>query len=217
MGLRQDTADSTAGLSEIIVTAQKREQNVQDVPISVIALSAQQLKGQWVTDIKIWRADPGLTVTSTTSETSPRRAFAASAPSRQPGSRILRGIVIDASTAPQRSGLRQPRRTTASKFWRPAGELFGKNNDAGVITLLTSGPLPTFGVPAKSPTATTTIARFPAPSPGPSAHIGISPVRRLPKTRWFLLRRYRSGRTPTADSIIAMSTRYAASTCSPRR
>ena len=31
-------------LMEIIVTAQKREQNIQDVPISVIALSAQQLQ-----------------------------------------------------------------------------------------------------------------------------------------------------------------------------
>jgi len=28
-------------LTEIIVTAQKREQNIQDVPISVIALSSQ--------------------------------------------------------------------------------------------------------------------------------------------------------------------------------
>jgi iron complex outermembrane receptor protein len=39
-------------LTEIIVTAQKREQNIQDVPISVIALSAQQLKDAGVTDIK---------------------------------------------------------------------------------------------------------------------------------------------------------------------
>src|SRR5882762_5217866 len=56
-------------LTEIIVTAQKREQNIQDVPISVIALSAQQLRDGGVTDIKNLQAlTPGLTVTSTTSE-----------------------------------------------------------------------------------------------------------------------------------------------------
>ena len=37
---------SQPSLTEIIVTAQKREQNIQDVPISVIALSAQQLQGR---------------------------------------------------------------------------------------------------------------------------------------------------------------------------
>jgi iron complex outermembrane receptor protein len=56
-------------LTEIIVTAQKREQNIQDVPISVIAFSAQQLKDGGVSDIKNLQAlTPGLTVTSTTSE-----------------------------------------------------------------------------------------------------------------------------------------------------
>src|SRR3984957_11043371 len=38
-----DTA-SQPSLTEIIVTAQKRAQNIQDVPISVIALSAQPLE-----------------------------------------------------------------------------------------------------------------------------------------------------------------------------
>ena len=39
-------------LPEVIVTAQKRAENIQDVPISVIALSAQELKDSGVTDIK---------------------------------------------------------------------------------------------------------------------------------------------------------------------
>src|ERR1700722_2609848 len=56
-------------LTEIVVTAQKREQNIQDVPISVIALSAQQLKDAGVTDIKNRQAlTPGLSYTSPTSE-----------------------------------------------------------------------------------------------------------------------------------------------------
>ena len=49
---RAQEATSTPGLAEIIVTAQKRSENIQDVPISVIALSAQQLQDSGVTDIK---------------------------------------------------------------------------------------------------------------------------------------------------------------------
>src|ERR1700680_3529975 len=60
---------NTPVLTEIIVTAQKRAQNIQDVPISVIALSAEQLRDGGVTDFKNLQAlTPGLTVTSTTSE-----------------------------------------------------------------------------------------------------------------------------------------------------
>ena len=47
-------------LTEIIVTAQKREENIQDVPISVIALSGQQLQDAGVKDIKnLTGSDPG--------------------------------------------------------------------------------------------------------------------------------------------------------------
>ena len=60
---------SQTTLMEIVVTAQKREQNLQDVPISVIAISGQQLKDAGVTDIKNLTAlTPGMTTTSTTSE-----------------------------------------------------------------------------------------------------------------------------------------------------
>src|ERR1700750_3154685 len=53
------------GLAEIIVTAQKRSENLQDVPISVVAVSAEQLKDAGVTDIRnLTILTPGLTVTS---------------------------------------------------------------------------------------------------------------------------------------------------------
>ncbi|MGH8199221.1 MAG: TonB-dependent receptor plug domain-containing protein, partial [Steroidobacteraceae bacterium] len=65
------TIASPTELEEVIVTAQKREQNEQDVPISVIALSGQQLQDAGVTNIKnLAVLTPGITVTSTTSENS---------------------------------------------------------------------------------------------------------------------------------------------------
>jgi len=43
-------ADSFAGLEEVIVTAQKREQSLQDVPISVTAVSGDRMENALVTD-----------------------------------------------------------------------------------------------------------------------------------------------------------------------
>ena len=58
-------ASSAPALEEIIVTAQKRSENLQDVPISVVALSAQQIKDAGITDIRnLTILTPGLTVTS---------------------------------------------------------------------------------------------------------------------------------------------------------
>ena len=58
-------ASSPPALEEIIVTAQKRSENLQDVPISVVALSAQQIKDAGITDIRnLTILTPGLTVTS---------------------------------------------------------------------------------------------------------------------------------------------------------
>ena len=39
-------AQDGGGLEEIVVTAQRREQNLQDVPISVSAFSAEQIEKQ---------------------------------------------------------------------------------------------------------------------------------------------------------------------------
>jgi iron complex outermembrane recepter protein len=53
-------ADSNA-LSEIIVTAQKREQNVQDVPLSISAIGADELATNNVTDIsRLGNLVPGM-------------------------------------------------------------------------------------------------------------------------------------------------------------
>src|ERR1044072_7486194 len=58
-------------VDEIVVTAQKREQNLQDVPIVVTALPEALLENTGVKDIKdMTILVPGLTVTSTSNESS---------------------------------------------------------------------------------------------------------------------------------------------------
>ena len=44
-------ADDDSGIGEIIVTAQRREENLQDVPISVSAFGAEAIKEKGLTDI----------------------------------------------------------------------------------------------------------------------------------------------------------------------
>ena len=141
---------SRAELKEVIVTAQKREQNLQDVPIAVIALSRQQLQDAGVTDIKNMAVlTPGLTVTSTTSENSTTaRIRGIGTVGDNVGLESSVGVVID--------GVYRPRNgvgfgdigdiESIEVLEGPQGELFGKNNDAGIINILTERPARTFGV-----------------------------------------------------------------------
>jgi iron complex outermembrane recepter protein len=143
-----ETASSTE-LTEVIVTAQKREQNLQEVPIAVIALSGQQLQDAGVTDIKNMTAlTPGLTVTSTTSENSTTaRIRGIGTVGDNVGLESSVGVVIDGVYRPRNGvgfgDLGEIDRIEVLEG--PQGELFGKNNDAGVINIVTKRPSTTFG------------------------------------------------------------------------
>jgi iron complex outermembrane receptor protein len=146
-------ADATASgteLTEVVVTAQKRAQNEQDVPIAVIALSGQQLQDAGVTNIKsMTELTPGLTVTSTTSENSTTaRIRGIGTVGDNVGLESSVGVVIDGVYRPRNGvgfgDLGEIDRIEVLEG--PQGELFGKNNDAGVINIVTQRPSTTFGV-----------------------------------------------------------------------
>ena len=149
-----DDAAVPPSLAEVIVTAQKRSENIQDVPISVIALSSQQLKDAGVSDIKnLTVLTPGLTVTSTTSENSTTaRIRGIGTVGDNPGLESSVGIVIDGVYRPRNGvgfgNLGEIERIEVLEG--PQGELFGKNNDAGVISIMTKRPAMTFGVTAEA-------------------------------------------------------------------
>jgi iron complex outermembrane receptor protein len=145
-----DTSANGSQLSEVIITAQKREQNLQDVPISVIALSGQQLRDAGVVDLKDMTVlTPGLTVTSTTSENSTTaRIRGIGTVGDNVGLESSVGVVIDGVYRPRNGvgfgDLGEIDRIEVLEG--PQGELFGKNNDAGVINIVTARPSTTFGV-----------------------------------------------------------------------
>src|ERR1700739_3724362 len=145
-----DAPASVTELAEVVVTAQKRSQNIQDVPIAVVALSAQQVQDSGVTDLKNMTVlTPGLTVTSTTSENSTTaRIRGIGTVGDNVGLESSVGVVIDGVYRP-RNGVGFGNLGEIDRIEElegPQGELFGKNNDAGVINIVTKRPSTTFGV-----------------------------------------------------------------------
>lgn len=136
-------------IENIIVTAQKREQSLQDVPIVVTAISEQLLKDTGVKDIKdLTLLTPGLIVTSTTSETvTTARIRGIGTVGDNPGLESSVGIVIDGVYRPRNGvsfgDLGELERIEVLKG--PQGTLFGKNTSAGVINVVTKQPEFEFG------------------------------------------------------------------------
>jgi outer membrane receptor protein involved in Fe transport len=141
-------------VDSIIVTAQKREQNLQDVPVVVTAVSAKLLQDTGVRDIKdLTILTPGLTVTSTTSEASTTaRIRGVGTVGDNPGLESSVGVVIDGVYRPRNGvgfgDLGEMERIEVLKG--PQGTLFGKNTSAGVINIVTKEPEFTFGANAEA-------------------------------------------------------------------
>jgi len=69
-------SESVLALEEVVVTAQKREQTLQDVPISVVAFSTDQLAAQGIDDLTdIAATIPNLVVNSFNNDPSAVRLF----------------------------------------------------------------------------------------------------------------------------------------------
>lgn len=140
-------------VDSIIVTAQKREQNLQDVPVVVTAVGAKLLQDTGVRDIKdLTILTPGLTVTSTSSEASTTaRVRGVGTVGDNPGLESSVGVVIDGVYRPRNGvgfgDLGEMERIEVLKG--PQGTLFGKNTSAGVINVVTKEPEFGFGANAE--------------------------------------------------------------------
>lgn len=136
--------DEPTTLATMTVTAQKREEAMQDVPISVTALPEQLLKDTGVRDIKDLQVlVPGLTVTSTQSEAlTTARIRGIGTVGDNAGLESSVGVVID-GVYRARNGvgfgdLGELERVEVLKG--PQGTVFGKNTSAGVINIITRRP-----------------------------------------------------------------------------
>jgi outer membrane receptor protein involved in Fe transport len=132
-------------IEEIIITATKRDQSLQDVPIAVSAFDGETLRRAGVRDIRdLQQLAPSLVLTSTQSETAGTTAR-------------IRGVGttgdnlgLESAVAVFVDGVYRNRNSVAlSDFGEverievlrgPQGTLFGKNASAGLIHVITKGP-----------------------------------------------------------------------------
>jgi len=135
---------ATAQLEEVIVTAQKREQSLQDVPIAVSAMSGDQLNAAGVTTIEgLTKVMPTLDVQSSTSAVSAnfrmrRVGNLGNIPDFEPAVGIFQDGAFRARSIFGMGDLFNVDRIEVLRG--PQSTLYGKNVTAGVIAIYTAPP-----------------------------------------------------------------------------
>lgn len=144
MAQEPSATDEPAILATLTVTAQKREEALQDVPIMLTVLPEQLMRDAGITDIKdVQLLVPGLHVSSTTNESqTTARIRGVGTNGDNAGLESAVGVVIDGVYRP-RTGvgfgdLGELERIEVLKG--PQGTVFGKNTSAGVINVMTRRP-----------------------------------------------------------------------------
>lgn len=146
IALAQDATDHTTnGLAEIIVTAQRRSENLQDVPIAITAANAEMLATARVENISnIQAVSPSITFRATNISSSTAnviiRGLGTTGNSRSFEGSV--GVFVD--------GVYRTRAAAALQNFLdidnlqvlrgPQGTLFGKNTTAGALLLSSASP-----------------------------------------------------------------------------
>lgn len=138
------SADATDGstLLEIVVTAQKRSENMQSVPIAISAVNAGQLSASGVTStMQLENLTPGLNVGTTGDNFLPHLRGVGST-AAGPGNENSVALYVDGVYyASQIWGIASLGDTTdVSVLKGPQGTLFGRNATGGVIQISTRAP-----------------------------------------------------------------------------
>lgn len=133
-------------LEEIIVTARKRQESIQDVPISMAAFSGDQLRDAGVTNIKdLTMHVPGLQIDSQSTAQIWIRGIGQRDDSARVDSPV--GVYIDgvfiARKDAQLLDIIDPESVQVLRG--PQGTLFGKNTTGGAIVVNTRKPTENFG------------------------------------------------------------------------
>lgn len=137
-------AAESAEVEEVIVTAQKREERIIDVPISVTALSGETLERARVTDVQsLSRVVPGFTYEDNLISSGSRaRVRGIGSPTFTSGVETSVSVAIDGVvTGPTGSGLSNMFDVGHVEVLRgPQGTLFGKNATAGAVAIVSRAP-----------------------------------------------------------------------------
>jgi len=148
--------ESKPQLEEIIVTAQKREQNLQDVPIAMSAFSGDSLVSAGISDLgNLNEVIPGLNVTTSMSGAQIYlRGVGSGTVSAGAENSVASYIDNVYISAPNAALLSTHNLAQVEVAKGPQGTLFGRNATGGVIHYKTLDPLNEFGGKAEAGYAT---------------------------------------------------------------
>lgn len=137
----EEAAES--GLNVIVVTAQKREQNVQNVPVAVSVTTGEDLERLQVTNVEsLQYSTPSLVVAGGDPSRKRFGIRGISDQSRNAGFDNRIGVYVDGVWVGRSAASNQATLDVASvEILRgPQGTLFGKNTVAGAINIITAKP-----------------------------------------------------------------------------
>ncbi|AGH48995.1 MULTISPECIES: TonB-dependent receptor [Sphingomonadales] len=150
--MAQDAAadGSGGGLEDIVVTAQRREENLQKVPVAVTALSSEALDNARVVNVAALSGyAPNLQVTSQGQQSIPLfqiRGIASGASNNAVDPKV--GVYLDGVYIGRSVGaifdLADLQRVEVLRG--PQGTLFGRNSTGGAVSLISANPTGEFGV-----------------------------------------------------------------------
>lgn len=145
------THDSTA-IEEIVVTAQKRSENLQDVPVSVTALTSDALAARGVNNVlALNNLAPGMRISAGDAAANPKiyiRGVGLSDfnPNASSGVGVYVDGVYVGSPLAQMAGFFDLAQVEVLRG--PQGTLYGRNTNGGAINITTKRPSQTFGADA---------------------------------------------------------------------
>jgi iron complex outermembrane receptor protein len=150
-GETQAAPAADTGVEDIVVTAQKREQRLQDVPVSVTALTSNALQSNRIVNVMdLSGAVPNLTARQSSggghqSTFTLRGAFASAS---SPGSETSVATYIDGVYLGASGGavFELPNIERIEVARGPQGTLFGQNSTAGAVSIYTPDPTGKLGV-----------------------------------------------------------------------
>jgi iron complex outermembrane recepter protein len=134
-------------LQEVVVTAQKRQQALSDVGLTIVAASAEQLQNQGVTDVaSLTKVVPGLTTTVTTNGTTIYSIRGVNYNAYNLSAQPAVAVYLDEAPLPYpaltQGAMLDVQRVEVLKG--PQGTLFGQNSTGGSVNIIAAKPTATF-------------------------------------------------------------------------
>lgn len=140
----RSSPDKATDLSQVVVTATKRAESIQSVPIPVTVVTQAQLQNQGMNEVQdLAHAVPGLTAQGGPSPSFQIRGIGVPQNARTAESSV--GIVLDGVALDSNATAGSPQLFDAARvevLEGPQGTLFGRSTSAGVVNITSNAPDP---------------------------------------------------------------------------